>query len=58
MLPDASVVDFDIFAESEAGATACRIRDLPTQSPSASTPLRLCSAARSPSRAATEMSPS
>ena len=29
-----------LLAESEAGATACRIRDLPTQSPSASTPLR------------------
>ena len=27
-------------ADSEAGATACRIRDLPTQSRSASTPLR------------------
>jgi transposase len=29
-----------LVAESEAGATACRIRDLPRQSPSASTPLR------------------
>ena len=29
-----------LVAESEAGATPCRIRDLPTQSRSASTPLR------------------
>jgi len=39
------------------GATACRIRDLPTQSPSASTALRLRLDARRPTRATIEMSP-
>ena len=38
-------------------ATACRIRDLPTQSPSASTALRLRFDARRPAPAAIEMSP-
>jgi hypothetical protein len=39
------------------GATACRIRDLPTQGPSASTVLRLRFDARRPAPAAIEMSP-
>jgi hypothetical protein len=43
-----------LVAESEAGVTARRIRDLPTQSESASKSLRLCSDAGRPSHAAIE----
>ena len=46
-----------LIAGSRAGATACRIAALPTQSRSASTPPQLCLDARRPARATIEMSP-